>query len=166
MLVFLQRIEWFIVLVLLQVLVLNRMHINGYATPFFFIYFILNFNSGVGRNTLTIWAFLLGLTVDVFSNTLGMNAAALTLLAFVRGPILRLVTLRDSNEDFAPGIKSMGLFPFSRYILLCTLLFCTVLLIIDTFSFFNLPVLLLKILTDTSITMLCILCAEAIRRKK
>ena len=37
---YLQRIEWFIGLVLLQVLVLNHMHINGYATPFFFIYFI------------------------------------------------------------------------------------------------------------------------------
>ena len=40
MLTYLQRIEWFIGLVLLQVLVLNRMHMNGYATPFFFIYFI------------------------------------------------------------------------------------------------------------------------------
>ena len=38
MLTYLQRIEWFIGLVLLQVLVLNHMHINGYATPFFFIY--------------------------------------------------------------------------------------------------------------------------------
>ena len=41
MLTYLQRIEWFIGLVLLQVLVLNRMHMNGYATPFFFIYFII-----------------------------------------------------------------------------------------------------------------------------
>ena len=46
MLTYLQRIEWFIGLVLLQVLVLNHMHINGYATPFFFIYFILKYNSG------------------------------------------------------------------------------------------------------------------------
>ena len=38
MITYLQRIEWFIGLVLLQVLVLNRMHMNGYATPFFFIY--------------------------------------------------------------------------------------------------------------------------------
>ena len=95
-----------------------------------------------------------------------MNAAAATVLAFMREPILRLVTLRDSVEDFEPGIKSMGFSPFFRYILLCTFLFCTILLVIDTFSFFNLPVLLLKILTDASITVICILCAEAIRRKK
>ena len=154
---YLQRIEWFIGLVLLQVLVLNHMHINGYATPFFFIYFILKYNSGVSRNVLMIWAFLLGLTVDILGNTPGMNAAAATVLAFMREPVLRLVTLRDSVEDFEPGIKSMGFSPF---------LFCTILLVIDTFSFFNLPVLLLKILTDASITIICILCAEAIRRKK
>ena len=145
MLTYLQRIEWFIGLVLLQVLVLNHMHINGYATPFFFIYFILKYNSGVSRNVLMIWAFLLGLTVDILGNTPGMNAAAATVLAFMREPVLRLVTLRDSVEDFEPGIKSMGFSPFFRYILLCTFLFCTILLVIDTFSFFNLPVLLLKI---------------------
>jgi len=54
MLTYLQRIEWFIGLVLLQVLVLNHMHINGYATPFFFIYFILKYNSGVSRNDMGI----------------------------------------------------------------------------------------------------------------
>ena len=137
MLTYLQRIEWFIGLVLLQVLVLNHMHINGYATPFFFIYFILKYNSGVSRNVLMIWAFLLGLTVDILGNTPGMNAAAATVLAFMREPVLRLVTLRDSVEDFEPGIKSMGFSPFFRYILLCTFLFCTILLVIDTFSFFN-----------------------------
>ncbi|MDE5678753.1 MAG: rod shape-determining protein MreD [Phocaeicola sp.] len=166
MLTYLQRIEWFIGLVLLQVLVLNHVHIDGYATPFFFIYFILKYNAVVSRNVLLVWAFLLGLSVDVFSNTPGVNAAAATVLAFMREPILRLVTIRDSAEDFEPSIKTMGFSPFFRYILLCTFLFCIILLVIDTFSFFNLPVLLLKILTDASITMVCILCAEAIRRKK
>lgn len=166
MLTYLQRIEWFIGLVLLQVLILNHIHINGYATPFFFIYMILKYNSGVGRNVLMIWAFLLGLCVDIFGNTPGMNAAAATVLAFMRGPILRLVTLRDNVEVFEPSIRNMGLSSFFRYILLCTLLFCTMLLVIDTFSFLNLPVLLLKIGTDASITMVCIFCAEAIGRKK
>ena len=50
----LHRLEWFIGLALLQVLVLNQMHIGGYATPFLYIYFILKFNSRVGRNTLML----------------------------------------------------------------------------------------------------------------
>ena len=51
------RMKWFLGLVLLQVLVLNQMHVAGYATPFFFIYFILKFNSRVGRNELMLWSF-------------------------------------------------------------------------------------------------------------
>ena len=37
---YIHRIGWFIGLVLLQVLILNSVHIAGYATPFLYIYFI------------------------------------------------------------------------------------------------------------------------------
>lgn len=157
MLTYLQRIEWFIGLVLLQVLVLNHMHINGYATPFFYLFY-LKYNSGVSRNVLMIWAFLLGLTVDILGNTPGMNAAAATVLAFMREPVLRLVTLRDSVEDFEPGIKSMDS-RLSSGISYCVLSYFVPFTCHRYFSFFNLPVLLLKILTDASITIIvyCVL---------
>lgn len=162
----LHRLEWFVGLVLLQVLVLNQMHIGGYATPFFYIYFILKFNSKTGRNNLMLWAFALGLAVDMFSNTPGMNAAAATCLAFFRAPLMRLVTLRDMDERFRPGVKSMGFSSFFRFILLSTVLFCTVLLLIDEFSLLDLTVLFFKILTSVLSTILCILCAESFGRKK
>ena len=158
----LHRMKWFLGLVLLQVLVLNQVHIGGYATPFFYIYFILKFNSRVGRNNLMLWSFFLGLTVDVFSNTPGMNAAVATCLAFFRATLMRLVTLRDMDEGFRPGVKSLGFSSFFRYTLLTCTLFCTLLLMIDTFSFFNLPVLLFKIVTSTIATVLCVLCAESL----
>lgn len=79
---YLHKIGWFIGLVLLQVLILNNVHIAGYATPFLYIYLILKFESDVPRNALMLWAFFLGLAVDVFSDTPGMNAAATVLLAF------------------------------------------------------------------------------------
>ena len=162
----LHRIEWFVGLVLIQVLVLNQLHVGGYATPFLYIYFILKFNSKIGRNSLMIWAFMLGLTVDVFGNTPGMNAAACTCLAFFRNSLLRLVTLRDLDEAFRPGIKSLGLAVFFRYILLATTLFCTLLLLIDTFTFFNLPVLFLKIVTSIASTIVCVFCVESIGGRK
>ena len=162
----LHRLEWFLGLVLLQVLVLNQMHVGGYATPFFYIYFILKFNSRISRNNLMLWAFVLGLAVDMFGNTPGMNAAAATCLAFFRAPLIRLVTLRDMDEGFRPGVKSMGLSSFFRYSLLASALFCLVLLLIDAFSFFRPAELFLKIITSTLSTVLCILCAEHIGRRK
>ncbi len=73
---YIHRIGWFIGLVLLQVLILNSVHIAGYATPFLYIYFILKFSSGTSRNELMLWAFFFGLTIDIFSDTSGMNAAS------------------------------------------------------------------------------------------
>lgn len=160
------RMKWFLGLVLLQVLVLNQMHVGGYATPFFYIYFILKFNSRIGRNQLMLWSFAIGMMVDVFGNTPGMNASAATCLAFFRESFLRLVTLRDMDEGFRPGVKSLGFSSFARYSLLSCTLFCTLLLMIDTFSFFNVTVLILKILTSTLSTFLCVICAEFLGREK
>lgn len=159
-------IKWFVGLVLIQVLVLNQMHISGYATPFLYIYFILKINSKVGRNELMLWSFMLGLIVDIFGNTPGMNAAAATCLAFSRSSILRLSTLRSEDEAFYPGIKSLGVSSFSRYALLASVLFCTVLLLIDTFSFFHVGRLILKIIASTISTFIFIFCAESIGGKK
>lgn len=162
----LHRMEWFLGLVLLQVLVLNQMHVGGYATPFFYIYFILKFNSRVGRNELMLWAFALGLIVDMFGNTPGMNAAAATCLAFFRNSLMRLITLRDLDEGFRPGVKSLGFSSFFRYSLLTCTLFCTLLQLIDTFSFFDVTVLVMKMVTSILSTILCILCAESLGGKR
>lgn len=166
MLVVLENIVWFIAMALLQVLVLSHVHILGYATPFFFIYFLLRYNSGVGRSTLMLWGFFLGLCVDIFCNTPGINAAAATLMAFVREPIVRLVTLKEMEENFAPSISSMGFSSYFKYVLICTLIFCCVVEMMETFSFFNWQQLGLRIISDLAITLVCIFCAEAIRRKK
>ena len=160
------RLGWFLGLAMLQVLVFNQMHIWGYATPFLYIYFILKLNTRTSRNALMLWAFALGLVIDIFGNTPGMNAASVILLAFSRTSILRLVTLRDIDEGFRPSVRSMGVSSFMRYVFLSCSLFCTVLFLIDTFSFYDFPVLLLKILSSIISTMLCVFCVEMLGGEK
>ena len=113
---YLHKIGWFIGLVLLQVLILNNVHIAGYATPFLYIYLILKFESDTPRNALMLWAFFLGLAVDVFSDTPGMNAAATVLLAFLRPTFLRLFVPRDTLDTLVPAIRTMGILPFLKYL--------------------------------------------------
>ena len=160
------QLKWFIGLVLMQVLILNQMHVNGYATPFLYIFFILKFHSRVSRNELMLWAFALGLIVDMFSNTPGMNAASATCLAFFRNTLLRMVTLRDMDEGFRPSVRSMGMSSFIRYVFLSCSMFCSILFLIDTFSFYDFPVLLLKILSSIISTMLCVFCVEMLGGEK
>lgn len=163
---FLQRIKWFIILLLLQVLVLNHIHIYQYATPLLYIYFVLKLNSQIDRKALLGWSFALGLCVDIFSNTPGLNAASVTFLALMRPHLLFAQTQRDPTENFEPGIGVMGFTSFFRYALISTLLFAIVLNVLDAFSFFNIKILLIKIGTDTLVTLICILCVDAVRRKK
>lgn len=162
---YLHKIGWFICLVLLQVLILNNVHIAGYATPFLYIYLILKFESDVSRNTLMLWAFFLGLTVDVFSDTPGMNAAATVLLAFLRPIFLRLFVPRDTLDTLIPAVRTMGIFPFLKYLVICVLVHHGMLFTLEFFSFAHIGTLLLRVVTSTLLTVTCIMAVEGIRKK-
>lgn len=163
---FMQRLLWFVGLVLLQVLVLNHIHIYEYATPLFYIYFIFSLDVNVSRNALLCWAFFLGLTIDLFCNTPGMNAAAATFLAFVRYPLLRIQTVRDIPEEAAPDMRQIGFLPYFRYVLTCTFLYVFILHLLDTFSLFSWKLFMLKVVSDVAMTVLFILCVNYISGKK
>lgn len=162
---YLHKIGWFIGLVLLQVLILNNVHIAGYATPFLYIYLILKFESDVSRNALMLWGFFLGLTVDIFSDTPGMNASATVLLAFLRPTFLRLFVPRDTLEALVPSIRSMGASPFLKYLFACVFVHHGMLLTIEFFSFAHIGTLLLRIVASTLLTVACIMAIEGIRKK-
>lgn len=150
---------------LLQVLILNNVHIAGYATPFLCIYLILKFESDTPRNALMLWAFFLGLTVDVFSDTPGMNAAATVLLAFLRPTFLRLFVPRDTLDSIVPAIRTMGVSPFLKYLVVSVVVHHGVLLTIEYFSFAHLGMLLLRIVASSLLTVCCIMAVEGMGKK-
>ena len=99
----LQQIYWFIGLILLQVLILNKIHILGIMTPFLYIYFLLRLPTGISRNLLLFTCFLLALCLYIFSNTPGMIAAACVALEFTCPFFLRLFSPRDMPESLVPS---------------------------------------------------------------
>lgn len=162
---YLHKIGWFIGLVLLQVLILNNVHIAGYATPFLYIYLILKFESETPRNALMLWAFFLGLTVDIFSDTPGMNAAATVALAFLRPAFLRLFVPRDTLGDIVPAIKTMGIIPFLKYLIVSVFVHHAILLTIEFFSFAHIGTLLLRIVASALLTITCMMAVEGMRKR-
>ena len=97
-----------------------------------YIYLILKFESDTPRNALMLWAFFLGLAVDVFSDTPGMNAAATVLLAFLRPTFLRLFVPRDTLDTLVPAIRTMGILPFLKYLVVSVLIHHGLLLTLDS----------------------------------
>lgn len=137
----------------------------GYATPFIYIYLILKFRSDVSRNELMLWAFFLGLTVDLFSDTPGMNAAATVLLAFLRPVFLRLFVPRDTLDSLLPAVSTMGISSFFKYLIVCVFVHHGMLLAIELFSFVHVGNMLLGIIASSLLTVACIMAVEGIRKK-
>jgi len=103
---FFRRLLLYIVLILAQVLVLNHIHLFGYATPLLYIYFVISFRRNYPKWAILLWSFMLGLTVDGFSNTPGVAASAMTLVGLIQPYLLELFMQRDSEDDFQPSIRT------------------------------------------------------------
>lgn len=163
---FIHKIGWFIGLILLQVLILNNIHIAGYATPFLYIYFVLKQDSNISRNSLMLWAFFLGLFIDILSDTPGMNAIPVVLLAFLRPTFLRLFVPRDTlDNNIKPSITTMGFSPFLKYLFVSVFVHHSILLSIEYFSFVHWSTLFLKIAASTLLTVICLVSLEGITKK-
>ena len=163
---YLNRALWWTVLVLLQVFFFNHIHLFGYATPFIYLYIEVKLSSDISRHALMLWAFLLGLLIDVFSDTPGMNAAAAVFLAFLRPTLLRLFVPRDTNETFTPSIHTMGLSSFVKYLSMCVLFHHLLLFTIVFFSLSSPLELLLRILSSAMLTVCCLLAVEGLQQQK
>ncbi|MDR0745034.1 MAG: rod shape-determining protein MreD [Mediterranea sp.] len=159
---YIHKIFWFVGLLLLQVLILNNVHIAGYATPFLYIYFILRLEADISRNEAMLWGFALGLCIDIFSNTSGMNAAATVMLAFARPVYLSMFTPRD-NQKIVPSLKNMGFLSYVKYLLAAVFTHHIMLFTIAFFSFSDIHVLLIRIVSSTVLTVICMFAIDEIR---
>jgi rod shape-determining protein MreD len=151
-----------VIMILLQVLVLDNIHLFGVVTSFLYIYVILKLPIDFGHSTVIFTSFLLGLSIDMFSNTSGIHAAAATLTGFIRNPLLLgWVDMKEIPENGVPSYRLMGFSEFIRYMLIMTAIHHTTLFVIESFNFFQPLSLIIKILLSILFTMLLIFITEA-----
>lgn len=152
---------YFVVLVLIQVLILNNIHFLRIATPFLYLYFILKLPVGTSRTNVVFFSFLIGLVIDIFSNTPGMHAAACTLAGFIRDPLIRLFIGKDLPEGIYPSYKTFGYGGFFRYTLVFVVIHHVALFMIEALTFFDPLFLAIRIAASVLTTTLLICTIEA-----
>lgn len=162
---FFRRLLLYAVLVLAQALVLNHIHLFGYATPLLYVYFVVSFPRNYPKWGILLWSFLLGLNVDAFSNTPGVAASAMTLIGLLQPYVLELFMQRDSEDDFQPSINSMGAGKYIYFSLLLTFIYCIVFFTVEMFTFFNWLQWILNILTSTLLSLLFIVVIDSLRKR-
>lgn len=160
-----KRIVAFVVLCLVQALVLNRIHLFDCATPLLYVYMIIIFPHDYPKWGILLWSFMLGISIDTFSNTPGVASASLTLVGAVQPYFFRLFIQRDAPDDIAPSVKSIGVAKFTFYATVLVLLYCLLFFTLETFSFFNWLRWLQCVGGSTAITVILILTLESVRKQ-
>lgn len=127
----------FIVLVLVQVLFLNQVQFSGFVNPYIYLLFVMLLPLNAPRYVILVSAFLLGLSVDIFSNTLGIHAFATVFVSYFRPLIIGLITNREEDMEDYPGLVQNGFTWFLYYTILMVVLHHSVLFFVEVFSFSN-----------------------------
>jgi rod shape-determining protein MreD len=79
----------FILLLAVQIIIFNNMNFLGYISPFPYILFIILYPVNGNKSGLVVASFLLGLIMDMFSNSGGAHATACLVLAYFRPSIFK-----------------------------------------------------------------------------
>lgn len=157
----------FVILVLTQVIILNHVHFSGYVNPMVYLMFILLLPFETPPWFMIILGFVTGLSVDVFSGTMGLHASATTMAAFIRKPVLIFIAPRDGYEPGSqPDIKHMGWFWFSRYAVIMILAHHIWLFTLEVFRFSDYHHTLLRIIISSVFSFVLIVLLQAILTRR
>lgn len=160
----------FIFFILVQVFILNTLHLHQFIIPYIYFLFILWLPFSISRYTLLIIGFITGLTLDYFSMQIGVHAAACTLIAYVRPFIINILTVKETSEISyrEPSPLSMRWMPYLIYVFILTVLHHTYMTFLQWLQFGNFIDFLIKVFTTTVISMLLIITVELLfpRRMK
>lgn len=156
----------FLVLVLAQVLICNKIGFLGFINPMIYILFLYWYPIKQNRAVFIVISFLLGFTIDIFSDTLAIHAAATTTIAYLRPAIMRFCF--GVNYEFQSfKLSSVPRIQQITYIALLIVIHHTVFYILEVFSFENFLLILKKILTVSLASLvLCILFSSLFSVKK
>lgn len=164
-----QTIVLFIVLTLLQV-VCNKIILFNVATPIIFIHVLFRLPINLSKIWVFTIAFVMGLIVDIFGNTPGMNALACTIASAVRMPVFNLyVSREDEMSSPLPSIDTLGMGNYMKYMSTMVVLYCILLFSIQAFTLKDALLTLERIAFSSLLSIILILGIDSLvstRREK
>ena len=164
--IILTRVFRLLILIVLQVLVFNNIHLFGYITPLVIGYMVVCFHRNTSHTEILIWGFVTGFISDLFSNTAGMGAASCTLIAMIQPYWLNLLAPRDSADDFTPTMTTMGFWNYILYIILLMVVLHGCFYLLDAFTLYDWFLTILSIAGGAVLSTLIILFIELMIRAR
>jgi rod shape-determining protein MreD len=150
----------FIVIVLIQVGIMNNLQFSGFINPYFYILFILLLPVNIPRYLLLISGFLLGITIDIFSNTPGIHASATVFVSFIRPYLFNSYNFDDKDKVLIPSLGNIGIRSFVKYAALMIVIHHFFLFFIEVFSFSGFFYTLLRCILSSIFTFVVVLISQ------
>ena len=156
----------FLVLCVAQVFILNHIQLFGCAMPLLYVFFVISMKKGMSRWSMMVWAFVMGIVMDIFANTPGVTAASMTAIAMAQPYILNLFVSREVEENFIPSMVVMGWKSYTYYTVAMVFGFCLLYFTLEMMSLFNFGKWLGCVLGSTVLTTLLIVAVDRLIHKK
>ncbi len=155
----------FLLLIVVQILLFNHINFLGYVNPYPYILFILIFPFTGNKGLLIFLGFLLGLSIDIFSDSGGVHAAACVCIAYLRPLLLKFSfgvsyefnTIKLSKADFGARIT---------YISAAVLLHHLILFSLEIFNISHIVLVLKSTLFSSIFTIVLLLCITLLFSRK
>ncbi len=143
----------FVLLVLAQVMIFNRLNFLGFVNPMVYVLFFYWYPIRTNRPLFLFLGFLLGFVIDIFSDTMALHAMVGVTLAYVRPLIMRFC--------FGANYEFQG-FTFKSTTRIQRITFLLILILIQHFVFFTFEILsfshilliLKKVLATSVVTLI------------
>lgn len=153
----------FIIMLLVQVLICNHIAICNMAVPIIFIYFIIRLPISLGKGLLFTLSFIMGLMVDIFADTLGVNALSCTLLAGLKSPVFyAYVAKDDKNKSITPSASTLGIGTYCKYLVTMVCLYCFMVFTIEYFNFAEIKEIVIMSAASSLLTFLMLLAIDSL----
>lgn len=143
----------FILLLLIQVVICNHIDFQGYINPYIYIIFIFLFPIREERLIFMLVSFMLGMLVDLFSDSGGVHAAAAVTLAYAR-PILLKTSFGSLYEHHSIKFSTTEIGGLIAYISLGTVIHHLILFSLEIFNISYILLILKKTLFSSIFTII------------
>ena len=157
----------YIARVIAQVVLFNNLVLFHSAIALVFLYLLVELPQALTPNRLMTIGFALGLTIDIFQDTPGLNALTCTLVAALRPKIFHLYVPHD--EDYGTRrltARTLGTSTYLKYMMTMVLIYCVIYFCVEALNYADVNRLALRIVASTAFTFIVLFALDSLTIKK
>ena len=144
--------------VLIQILLLNNVQFINYINPLVYLLLIITLPQDTVKWFIILYAFLIGILLDIFEGNIGLNSSSLGFIAFISTYVHKIVIPKNSIDiKDKLTLQTLGLKTFSVYAISIIFIHHLFLFSLENFSNSSILFLLLKVFLSTITTFIIIL---------